>query len=389
MLLDTKRTSWGEVPLRGHLRKRGDRSWAVVLDIGYDPKTGKRRQKWVSVKGTKRDAERRLAEVVSQLDAGTYVEPARITLAGYLNQWMDDYVATSVRPRTALGYASIVRSLQEALGRIGLTALKPQHVQRYYVDMLNRGLSAQTVLHHHRVLFQALRQAVRWDMLALNIMERVTPPRRTKPELRILTIEESLRLLDAAAGTDYHLPIHLAIYTGLRRSEILGLRWPDVDLDSQTLTILRTMVELPGNPTHLDEPKSRGSYRVVSYGPATELLLRAQWQQPLPRHNEQVCRRDNGTTLHPNVLSAGYKRIAAIASIDGVRFHDLRHTHASWLLAAGVPVHVVQARLGHGSISTTVDIYGHVLPASDAQAGAVIEQTLRLQNVCKRDKPEP
>ena len=368
--------------MRGHLRKRGDRSWAVVVDIGYDPQTGKRRQKWVSVKGTKRDAERRLAEVISQLNAGTYVEPARITLAAYLDEWMDGYVATAVRARTARGYGTIARSLQDALGRIPLAALKPQHVQHYYVDLLERGLSAQTVLHHHRLLSQALRQAVRWEILDRNIMERVTPPRRTAPDLRILNVDESQRLLAAAAGTDYHLPIHLALYTGLRRSEILGLRWADIDLGGRTLTVSRAMVELPGDPIHLDDPKSRSSRRVVSFGAETERQLRNRWEQSPARQNEQVCRRTDGLLLRPSTLSVGYKRIAGGAGIQGVRFHDLRHTHASLLLAAGVPVHVVQARMGHRSISTTVDIYGHVLPASDVEAGAIADRSFRLQSVC-------
>ena len=142
--------------MRGHLRKRGDRSWAVVVDVGHDPRTGRRRQKWVSVRGTKRDAERRLAEIVRDLDAGTYVEPVRVTLAEYLDQWMRNYVALKVRPRTAQGYQGIVRRLQRDLGRIGLADLKPMHVQLYHADLLRDGLSAQTVHHHHRLLHQAM-----------------------------------------------------------------------------------------------------------------------------------------------------------------------------------------------------------------------------------------
>ncbi len=370
--------------MRGHLRKRGERSWAVVVVVGFDSRSGRRLQKWVAVKGTKRDAERRLAELIRELDTGTYVEPSRITVGDYLNQWMDDYVATSVRPRTAEGYGSIARQLRSALGRVRLIDLKPQHVQRYYAAMLDRGVSAQTVLHHHRLLFQALRQAVRWEMLASNIMERVTPPRRQKPELRALDAVEAQRLLGAAAGTDYHLPIHLAIYTGLRRSEILGLHWSDIDLDARSLTVLRTMTDLRGDPMHLDEPKSKGSRRSVSYSEATDQLLRFHRERPQTGPHEQVCQRSDGTTLRPNTLSAGYKRIAASVGLSGVRFHDLRHTHASLLLAAGVPISVVQARMGHTSISTTVDVYGHVLPGSDAEAGMTLERVLRLQNVCKR-----
>ena len=184
--------------MRGHIRKRGDRSWAVVVDIGRDPSTGRRRQKWVSVKGTKRMAERKLAEVIRDLDTGAFVEPSRLTLADYLDIWLRDYVSTSVRPRTQEGYASIVRRIKPHLGNIQISGLKPQHIQRYYADLLAEGLATQTVIHNHRLLRQALGQAVRWDMLTVNVMDRVTPPHLVKPELRILDEPEIHRLLDAA-----------------------------------------------------------------------------------------------------------------------------------------------------------------------------------------------
>ena len=131
------------------------------------------------------------------------------------DQWMRDYVAVSVRARTAQGYRGIVRRLQRDLGRIDLAGLKPQHVQGYYVELLDSGLSPQTVIHHHRVLSQAFSQAVKWDLLPRNVLEGVTPSRRLKPEFRSLDPSEVSRLLRATEGTDYHLPIHLAIYTAV------------------------------------------------------------------------------------------------------------------------------------------------------------------------------
>ena len=356
--------------MRGHLRKRGERSWAIVVDVGNHPETGKRLQKWVSVKGTKRDAERRLAEVLKALVDGTYVEPSAITVADYLDLWLRDYVAIAVRLNTAEFYRGVARRLKDGLGRVRLADLKPQHVQRYYADLLDRGLSTQTCRHHHRVLSQAIGQAVKWDMLSQNVMRRVTPPRLVKPTMRALDATEVRRLLDAANGTDYYLPIHLAVYTGLRRSEILGLRWSSVDLAARTLTVNRTMVNLTGDPAHIDEPKSRRSRRVVAFGRATEAALRPRRSLP----HLQVCARANGNDLHPGVLTHQFKTIAAACGLHDVRLHDLRHTHASHLLMSGVPVHVVQARLGHASIQTTVHTYGHVLPASDAEAGDALDR---------------
>ena len=366
--------------MRGHIRKRGDRSWAVVVDIGHDPATGKRRQKWVSVKGTKREAERKLTQVVRDLDDGTYVGPTRLTLPAYLDQWLQDYVATSVRPRTAQGYESIVRRIKKDLGQVLLINLNAQQVQRYYARLLSDGISAYTVQHYHRLLHQAVGQAVKWDLLPRNVLERVTPPRREKPELRCLNPDEVQTLLQAAAGTDFHLPIYMAVYTGLRRSEILGLTWGDVDMDARTITVRQTMVSLQGNPTHVGEPKSRKSRRSVSFGSQTKDMLRVQ---SVYEGASQVCSRRDGTLMRPYTLSHEFKAIAESCGLKGVRFHDLRHTHASLLLAEGVPVNVVQARMGHESIQTTVDIYGHVFPASDMEAGEILER--RLQIVSEND----
>ena len=357
--------------MRGHLRKRGKRSWAIVIDMGRDPVAGKRRRKWISVKGTKRDAERRLAEVIHEIDSGTFIQPSRITLSEYLDQWMRDYAVPSVRPLTAQGYRTIVRQMQRALGPAPLADLRPHHIQKYYVALLDRGLSPQTVTNYHRVLHHALGQAVKWELLPRNIMERVRPPRVHKPEFRSFSPDEVSLLLTAARGTDYHLPIHLAVYTGLRRAEVLGLRWSDVDLDARTLTVNRTMSALRGEPMHINAPKSSRSRRAVAFGEGTASLLTMRRGAP----DDQVCARSGGAVLTPRSLSYGYKTIADSCGVS-VRFHDLRHTHASLLLAAGVPVHVVQARLGHATIQTTVDTYGHLLPTSDAEAGTVLEATL-------------
>ena len=303
---------------------------------------------------------------------------------------MRDYVAATVRPRTVRGYGTIVRRIQgSSLAQVKLTKLKATHVQRYHSDLLDEGLSAQTVHHHHALLRGANGQALKWDMLSKNVMDKVTPPKVSKPELRILTHDEVQYLLRHVEGTDYHLPVHLALHTGLRRSELCGLFWSDLNLEESSLSVLRTMISLPGEPAHLDEPKSKRSRRVVAFGPETAELLKG-WRAVLGEHGtlgrSQVCARRDGSNIPPDVPSRRFSLIMRDCNIQGVRFHDLRHTHATLLLTSGVPVHVVSARLGHASIQTTVDTYGHVIPASDVEAGRVIEQRLaawRLQNVCR------
>ena len=362
--------------MKGHIRKRGERSWSIVLDWGFHPGTGKRKQRWISVKGAKRDAERRLRQVLSEMDGGVYVDPSRFSVSEYLDQWMRDYVPTAVSPRTAAGYRTIVNRLKGGLGRVRLLGLKPLQVQGFYSDLLAEGFARQTVMHHHRVFHNALAGAVRWGLLHGNVLDRVTPPRVNRPELRILTHPEVVSLLREASGTDSHVPIRLALFTGLRRSEICGLMWPDADLETRTLTVVRALVPVRGEPFRLAEPKSRGSRRTVSFGGSTADLLAEHRERLVERGfgDEQVCERPEGGRRMPDALSRGYCRIARRCGITGVRFHDLRHTHASVLLAGGVPVNVVRARMGHESVKTTVDTYGHLIPGSDALAGDFLEE---------------
>ena len=228
------------------------------------PNTGRQRQQWIAVKGAKRDAERKLAEEIRDLDTGVFVEPSRPTLSEYLEQWLRDHVALSVRPRTAEEYRGTVRHLREGLGKVSLSKLSSRQIQRYYSTMPEKEFSAQTILHHHRVLSQAIAQAVKWDMLSQNVATRVTPPKRTKPELRLLALPEMKRLLEAARGTDYFQPIYLAIHTGLRRSAICGLNWSDGDLEAGFVKVVRTMISLKGDRVHFAELKSRNSWREVA-----------------------------------------------------------------------------------------------------------------------------
>ena len=366
--------------MRGHLRKRGDRAWAIVVDIGHDPRTGKRRQKWVNVNGTKREAERKLVEVVLDRSTGAYIQPSRLTISEFLDQWMQDYVATSVRPGTAGGYRTIVNRLQRTLGHVRLTGLHAQDVQRYYKGLLDEGLSAQTVIHHHRVLRQAISQAVKWDLLSKNVMERVTPPKRVKPKLSVLEAPEVQQLLQAArrhglriahppSGSHRFASVRV-VWTVLVRSEPRGS-----DLDGGADNGFGT-----GDPVYIGEPKSSASRRVVSFSKTTAELLRdrraslEEWGLAL--QTQQVCTRGNRQMMMPDALSRGHKAISESCGFSNLRFHDLRHTHATLLLTSGTPIHVVQARLGHASIQTTVDTYGHVLPASDVEAGRILEQQL-------------
>ena len=385
--------------MRGSIRKRGTRSWQLVYDLqrGAD---GKRRQRYETVQGTKREAQARLTQILDSLRRGRYVAPTRLTIAGFLDQFLSDYVETNCRPRTAQGYRDIIRvHLKPALGHLPLAELSPQTVQRYYAAQLRAGLSAQTVKHHHALLHRVLGLAVAWELLERNPTDRATPPAAGPSPARTLVPEEVRALLETAQPTDYHLPIHLALYAGLRRGEVLGLYWEDVDFDAQVLTIRQTMLHVTGQGYQWGEPKSHGSRRTVAIPGVTTLLLRNHHEHPqaehlgrdVPAHAGQVCAFPDGRLMKPDGLTHAFHRIASRAGLEAVRFHDLRHTHASLLLGTGTPMHVVQSRLGHQSIQTTVDIYGHVLAEADVAAGAAFERVVApdVVNMWARGPEEP
>lgn len=216
--------------MRGHICKRGKNSYSLTISLGKDAATGKYKQQWVSVKGTKKDAEKRLAEILHQLDNGTFIEPGKTTLGEYLENWLKDYVRFNLRPKTAQGYQDIVRHhLIAGLGNVLLSQLKPEHVQGYYSHELERGLSAQSVRHYHAVLHKALESAVKLGMLARNPTDAISPPRVRRPEIQVWDQDDIARFLEAAKKTPYYVFFYTALYTGMRRNELLGLRWSDVD----------------------------------------------------------------------------------------------------------------------------------------------------------------
>ena len=235
--------------MRGHIRKRGKNSWTVVVSLGRDPETGKKKYQWHSVKGTKKDAERVMADMLHRLDTGGFVKPAKMTVGEFLRQWLRDYVASNVRPATAQEYAQKIEGhIIPALGRIPLPQLQPSHLQAFYRQSQESGrldgeggLSARSVVHLHRILSEALSHAVKWGLLARNVAQAVDPPRVTGKEMRTLDTEGVFGLLEASRGMIYYPLFHLAIYTGLRRSELLGLRWRNVDLDLATGRVTVTM----------------------------------------------------------------------------------------------------------------------------------------------------
>ena len=370
--------------MRGHITKRGKDSWAVVIYTGRDPQTGKKQYKWHSVKGTKKQAEKEMAALINSLETGSYIKPKKTSLGLFLEQWLQDYASTNTAPRTYERYAEIVRlHLIPNLGNILLTKLTPEHLQTYYAKALrsgringNGGLSAQTVKHHHRVLFEALKHAVRWGLIARNVAEAIDPPKPEKKEMATVYADDVDRLLEEArkleesSSIPYYTIVYTALHTGMRRGELLALRWIDIDLDLLTISVNRSLQVLNDRTRSFKEPKTSKGRRTIAMTPSLALVLKDyQTAQSTLRllantpvqQDDLVFSNLDGEPLNPSSISPGFSKIARKAGLN-VRFHDLRHTHATLMLKAGIHPKIVSERLGHSSVSITLDRYSHVVP---------------------------
>jgi len=373
--------------MRGHIRKRGKNSYSIKVSAGKDATTGKYKYQWVSVKGTKKDAEKHLAELLPQLDNGTFIKPGKTTLAEYLEKWLKDYAWPNLAPRTAEGYEHIIRRhLIPALGNTTLTALKPEHLQHYYSEKLAKGrcdgkgaLSPRTVRHHHVTLHDALESAVKWGLLSRNVADAVDPPRYQRPQWQTLSEFDISTFLEAAKKTPYYVIFYQALFTGMRRSELLALRWCDVDLLLCQAHITRTLHHLRTGEIVIRAPKSAKGRRMVALSPSAALLLQehkdeqeAQWViLGVPLKDDDLVFSDlEGKPLLPDTVTHAWIKLVRRIGLKGIRLHDARHTHASLMLKQGVHPKIVQERLGHASIQITLDTYSHVAPGLQEAAAA-------------------
>jgi integrase len=380
--------------MRGHITKRGKDSYTIVVSLGNDPTTGKRLQQWITVRGTKRDAERRLAELLHEIDTGSFIKPGRITVADFLNRWLADYAKPNLSPRGFERYQGIVEShFIPDFGKMPLTQLKSAHLQRHYTSVLNKGLSVGTVRYHHAVIHKALETAIKWGLVSRNIADGVDIPRLRRPEMQTWSEDEVVAFLEAAKGNPYYELFYTALFTGLRRSELLALRWGDVSFLLSQLYVNRSIHHLKDGNYIFTQPKTTKSRRRIALSPSTNLLLQEyKRQQEVTRADLRGALDDNdlifgtveGKPLRPNTITRAWTMLAWKVGVKVIRFHDARHTHASLLLKQGVHPKVVQERLGHAGIQITLDTYSHVVPGLQEAAANRFDEFILKEPVGKR-----
>ena len=378
--------------MRGHIEKRGKDTYACRAALGRDA-SGKYKFHWETVRGTKKDAEKHLSEMYGKLDKGTFIKPTKTTLSEYLERWLTDYVKPNLGPRTYEGYESIIRChLSPDLGHIQLMQLKPQHLQKYYATKLagvrqdhKDALTQTTVSHHHTCLHRALKMAVRWGLISNNPADAVTPPRPQHSDMKTMNEDELQIFLAEAKKTPYYTMFYTVLFTGMRRSELLALRWSDVDLLMCQISVTQTLHHLRDGSMIFRQPKTAKGRRLISLSPSLALVLREYKEnQSLERtlvgiklkETDLVFGTPEGKPLLPDTISHVWSKMVKRAGLNHFRLHDARHTHASLLLKQGAHPKIVQERLGHATISTTLDLYSHVAPGLQAAVANRFDEVL-------------
>jgi integrase len=338
----------------GHIRERSPGSWELRYSLGTDPATGKRRVATITVKGNHRAAEKELRRLLRTLDDGSHVDPSRQSVRQWLEQWLET-VRTEVAPKTHERYGEIVRNfLIPTIGNLPLTKLAPVHIQQAYnrwasggrLDGKPGGLSPQTRRHIHRILRTALSRAVEQQVIVRNPADAFKKrlPKIERRTLMTLTAEQSVRLLEAIAHSRVYWPVLLALSTGMRRGEVLAVRWKNVDLERGTLRVMESL-EQTKTGIRFKPPKT-GRHRVITLPAyAVEDLRRLKRQQAeellalgvRPTGDTLLCARADGKPHQPLSLTYEFARfMGRVKDLPRVRFHDLRHTHATQLLVSGV-----------------------------------------------------
>lgn len=379
--------------MRDGVVKRGS-SFSYVLELGPDPATGKRRQKWVGGFKTRREAKKARATAQAEALTGTFVAPSGQTTAEFLNEWLDGQ-SSLLAPSTLHSYKrNLSLHVIPHLGALRLRDLDPGHLNKLYSHLLagwrggghgGPGLSARSVRYCHTILRSALADAVRWGRLARNPADRADPPTGRSvavPEFKTWTAEQLAEFLTRMEGDRYHPLFVMLATTGCRRGEILGLRWSDLDLDSGLASIRQTVVVVQ-HEVRFSVPKTMAGTRSITLDPGTVSVLRTwkarQAQEQLLmgagfRDHDLVFPKPDGDPLHPERVSREFLRRSARSGLPRIRLHDIRHTWATLALASGVHPRIVQERMGHSTIAVTLGTYSHTTPVLHRDAADLVAE---------------
>jgi integrase len=364
----------------GSIRLRADGRFEATLTL---PSTGGKRLRRSFFGKTAIEAAKRMREAQAKQDNGLPIPSERLTFQKFAGDWLEA-VKPSLKPGTWRRYEEYARlHAVPALGRFPLARIGPSHLSGLYAAKLAQGLSPMTVRHLHAVLHRMLSEAARWGLVARNVAALVSPPKAGTRTMQTLSGEQVRMLLEAAAADRLEALYYLAVTTGMRQGEILGLRWQDVSLDGGTLQVRRSVRRIKGGGFVFSEPKSATSRRQLLLPEAATAALRAhKARQNAERlamggiweDNDLVFPNELGRPIEAgNLMRRSFVPLLEKAGLPRVRFHDLRHTAATLLLSKGLHPKIVSEMLGHSQIGITLDLYSHVTPTMQREAAAAMD----------------
>ncbi|WP_339233923.1 tyrosine-type recombinase/integrase [Oceanobacillus sp. FSL W7-1281] len=372
--------------MRGHIIKRG-KKYSIVVDIGRDH-NNKRKQKWFSGYKRKKDAEDDLPNVINKLKKG-YTDPANMTMEEYFNQWLDRKKST-VAPGTYEHYESYMRKhIIPGLGRWKISKLESYHIESFMDEINEKELSQRSKKHIYRILSSALLKGKKYGIKE-GIMEDIEAPKVDKQEIEYWSEDEVMVFMSNLKSKNHAMPILLSLATGMRRGEVLGLKWNKVDFANKTISVTHQLKKDDEGKWELSSQlKTSTSYRTIEIDDDTINVLKEHKKQQRKdqmkcggdyQDNDLVCATSIGGYIRPTYLRTVFNRTLERSSVKKISFHGLRHTHATLLLKSGVHPKVVQERLGHRSIQTTLDTYSHVIPGIQKIAATSIQKSLYGDN---------
>jgi integrase len=364
--------------MKGNITRRGKRSWRIKFDIGIDHLTGKRQTRYVTVQGTKKEAETEAAKIIAGLSAGTYVEGSKETVAQFVERWLADWATGNTSPKTLERYGQLLRlHVARLMGATPIQKVNASTLQSMYATLIREGLAPRTTLHVHRVVHRMLRHAAQWGVVHSNAASLVDAPTVTATEIDILTSPQVKHMLVGFKVTPLYAFTTLALGTGMRRGELLALRWQDINLDGAVLQVERSLEQTKAGGLRFKPPKTKYGRRSIPLPATTVAELRAHRRVAqelrlalgggkLP-DDALVFPEADGSPRSPNAATKAWKKAAEGLGLT-VSLHALRHTHASILIASGLDVLTISRRLGHGSPAITLTVYGHLFRQDDRAA---------------------
>ncbi len=399
-------TTWkgGDARVVGNIEKRGENSYRLRVSGGYTGE-GKRitYKKPIQAK-SKKEAQKELALFITEIETGQALSAKKMRFRDYADFWINNYAIPNLSPKTYERYKSMLKSrILPYLGNMYLDKIQPMQLMYLYQELseatyvrknVTHKLSSKTVLEHHRLLHSMLQQAVYWQMIPYNPASRVRPPKAKKPNINFYDDAQTIALIKALEGEElkFRVIILLTIFTGLRRGEVLGLEWQDINFKNSSLTVRQASQYVSSIGIYTKDPKTETSNRIISIPESIIKLLKEYKREQLKNRlrlgdkwieTDRLFVQWNGAPMHPDTITRWFRQFLEDKNLPHITFHGLRHTHATLLISQGLDVRTVSNRLGHAQTSTTLNFYAHAFAKMDREASDKLDNLLYREDTKK------